>query len=144
MTHLGSGASSEIHAALDTLAVLVKDDFALVHPVSSLLYGILDFLDAQGLHDEHKRKILTIFAGMTYHDDLETHVQSDLGILITKQLSNPDPKYKRLGIMGAVIIIAFLGSTKRRTKQLEAATRTRRRTDICMALYSLFRTRFRF
>lgn len=126
---------SEIDAGLKTLLELVDDDPESISPFVAFIKGVLDYLDKLeidqigALFDIFSRLALEVHRHLyefifTSHiaklwiqppvrvsDDRSImHLMSDMQIIIRKQLSNPQEKYKKIGIIGALSVVKALGS----------------------------------
>ncbi|XP_052284224.1 Fanconi anemia group D2 protein-like isoform X1 [Dreissena polymorpha] len=102
--HIGSGFEAEIDASLDILADLVTHHLNKVAPFAILVKSMLDYLD--NLSVGQIRKLYVILSALAFKNANEGGlIQDDLHIVIRKQLSNNNPKYKRMGVIGAVMIV---------------------------------------
>ncbi|XP_053545393.1 Fanconi anemia group D2 protein [Bombina bombina] len=112
VTHVCSGYAAEVDVSLDVLTDLVS-----LHPASVAMYavfvkGILDYLD--NLNAQQIRKLFHILSMLAFRKGQEGgHIQDDMYIVIRKQLSSTVLKYKRIGIIGAVMMV---GSMALKTK----------------------------
>ncbi|CAO3664414.1 unnamed protein product [Umbelopsis ramanniana] len=115
VTHIGSGTFSEIDAGLKTLLEVVNDDPESISPFVAFIKGVLDYLDK--LEIDQIGALFDIFSrlalephGRVSDDRSIMHLMSDMQIIIRKQLSNPQEKYKKIGIIGALSVVKALGS----------------------------------
>ncbi|XP_024372058.1 uncharacterized protein [Physcomitrium patens] len=114
ITHIGSGISTEIGAALHTLWLIAKRKPQELLPMSTFLNGILDYLE--GFQDTHLHQVYSIFCHIAMAARERrgasggTSVADDLLIIVRKQISNPDLKYKRMGVIGVTSLVTCLGS----------------------------------
>ncbi|KAG0590520.1 hypothetical protein KC19_1G105500 [Ceratodon purpureus] len=113
ITHIGSGISSEIGAALDTLWLITKKKPQELLPMSAFLNGILDYLE--GFQDAHLHQVYRVFCHIAMAARVRrgassgVSVSDDLLIIVRKQISNPDLKYKRMGVIGVMSLVTCLG-----------------------------------
>jgi len=123
-THIGSGVNIEAGVALDTLLDLASDPESLQMLSSSQahLKPLLDY--TAGFEDDEIRKVFYLFASL----DCVT----DLVIIIRKQLSNTELRYKRVGIIGAVALCVF--NKGRTTAQATSHTNAERQELLTMAI----------
>ena len=122
MTHIGSGMPNEVDHALDVLAALVETRRAEMDRFAVLIKGVLDYLEH--LSVGQIRRLYSILSVLAFHDP-ETGgggsgVQDEMHTLIRKQLSHMEAKYRRMGVVGAVMIIQQLG---RRRESIDASLR---------------------
>jgi Fanconi anemia group D2 protein len=122
VTHIGSGYASEIDAALDVLTNLVETCSPAMAPYAVFLKGILDYLDALSL--PQIRKLFSMLSWLTSESPGNAGmIQDEMHIIIRKQLSSTNMKYKRIGIIGAVMIVKGLAQLRRLALE-NKATRT--------------------
>ncbi|RUS82660.1 hypothetical protein EGW08_009563 [Elysia chlorotica] len=113
MAHIGSGSSSEINASLNILAELVKTQLAEISRYAVFIKGAIDYLDHNNLSIEHIRKLYLLLAQLAFTSRDGNYLQDDLHIIIRKQLTSGNAKYKRMGVMGAIAVVqALAGSPK--------------------------------
>ncbi|XP_041347848.1 LOW QUALITY PROTEIN: Fanconi anemia group D2 protein-like [Gigantopelta aegis] len=112
VTHIGSGFESEIDSSLDILVDLVQNHLASMAPFSIFVKGVLDYLD--NLSVIQIRKLYGMLSQLAFHNPQDGGlVQDDLHMVIRKQLSSDNPKYKKMGVIGAIMVcksIAFTGN----------------------------------
>ena len=66
--------------------------------------GILDYLD--NLSIPQIRKLYAMLATLAFRSKQDgAGIRDDMYILVRKQLSNSSPKYKRLGVIGAIMML---------------------------------------
>jgi Fanconi anemia group D2 protein len=109
VTHIGSGMPTEVNHALDILATLVETRRSEMDRFAVLIKGVLDYLEH--LSVGQIRRLYSVLSVLAFHD-VETGgsgVQDEMHTLIRKQLSHVEPKYRRMGVVGAVMIIQQLG-----------------------------------
>ncbi|CAH1266603.1 FANCD2 [Branchiostoma lanceolatum] len=111
VTHIGSGVTSEVDSALDVLCQLVRDMPSAMAPFSVFIKGVLDYLD--NLTVAQIRKLFSMLGTLAFSGTQDgAHIQDDMHILIRKQLSNTTPKYKRMGVIGAIMVVRSLGARR--------------------------------
>ncbi|KAM4651606.1 Fanconi anemia group D2 protein isoform 1-T3 [Discoglossus pictus] len=120
VTHVCSGYAAEVDVSLDVLT-----DLVFLHPAAVALYavfvkGILDYLD--NLNAQQIRKLFHILSMLAFSKGQEGgHIQDDMHIVIRKQLSSTVLKYKRIGIIGAVMMVGSMALNRKApgTKNVE-------------------------
>ncbi|CAG5125424.1 unnamed protein product [Candidula unifasciata] len=111
VTHIGSGFAGEIEASLDILTELVTHQLQAVSQFAIFVKGVLDYLDHNNLTVAQIRKLYLLLAQLAFHDTHSGHyLQDDLHIIVRKQLTSGNPRYKRMGVMGAVSIVHAISS----------------------------------
>ncbi|XP_021343216.1 Fanconi anemia group D2 protein-like [Mizuhopecten yessoensis] len=121
VTHIGIGFEGEIDSSLDILAELVDTHLSKMAPFAIFVKGVLDYLD--NLSVMQIRKLYSMLSMLAFRNPQEGGlIQDDLHILIRKQLSSNSPKYKRMGVIGAIMIIKSIAykSTNTVLTQLES------------------------
>ncbi|XP_069500191.1 Fanconi anemia group D2 protein isoform X2 [Ambystoma mexicanum] len=111
VTHVCSGFSAEVDVSLDVLTDLVKMHSSTVALYAVFVKGILDYMD--NLNPPQIRKLFHILSMLAFckgHGG--THIQDDMHIVIRKQLSSTVPKYKRIGIIGGVMMVGSMASNR--------------------------------
>uniref|UniRef100_A0A670Z0W4 FA complementation group D2 n=1 Tax=Pseudonaja textilis TaxID=8673 RepID=A0A670Z0W4_PSETE len=107
VTHICGGNKVEVDISLDTLTDLVSHELSF--------QSTLDYMDNLGPQQIRKLfHILSMLAFIQGHRN--SHIQDDMHMVIRKQLSSTIPKYKRIGIIGAVTMVgsmAMSGSFQR-------------------------------
>uniref|UniRef100_A0A0A9F9I5 Uncharacterized protein n=1 Tax=Arundo donax TaxID=35708 RepID=A0A0A9F9I5_ARUDO len=79
--------------------------------ISSHITGILDYLES--FHEENLRKVYDIFCHLALAAGFSTgsggsKVANELLTVVRKQVNNPDMKYRRMGIIGALRIVSTI------------------------------------
>ncbi|GFO21237.1 fanconi anemia group d2 protein [Plakobranchus ocellatus] len=109
MTHIGSGLATEIDASLNILTELVNSQLKEMTRFAVFIKGALDYLDHNNLSILHIRKLYLLLARLAFcGSDEGNYLQDELLIIIRKQLTSGNSKYKRMGVMGAIAIIQAL------------------------------------
>ncbi|BAF20829.2 Os07g0154400 [Oryza sativa Japonica Group] len=111
IAHIGSGVSLEVSSALDIMISLTSDKPEELIPLSSHITGILDYLES--FHEDNLRKVYEIFCHLALAAGFNTgsggsSVANELLMVVRKQVSNPDMKYRRMGIIGALRIVSTI------------------------------------
>lgn len=115
VTHVCSGFSAEVDVSLDVLTDLVEVHSTTVALYAVFVKGILDYLD--NLNSSQIRKLFRILSMLAFSKGHGgSHIQDDMHIVIRKQLSSTIPKYKRIGIIGAVMMVGSM-ATNRNTNE---------------------------
>ncbi|KAI8609764.1 Fanconi anaemia protein FancD2 nuclease-domain-containing protein [Chytriomyces sp. MP71] len=121
VAHIGSGIPSEVDCGLNILLDLTNDCAEAVLKFSIFVKSLLDYLDQLGIHQI--RVLYEIFAALALHKPIEAEDEaseaeitfesgllSDMRIIIRKQLGSDDPKFKQMGVLGAMALIKRLVS----------------------------------
>ncbi|XP_061543454.1 Fanconi anemia group D2 protein isoform X1 [Phycodurus eques] len=108
VTHVCSGVGVEVDMALELLCSLVTELPAEIGPYAVFVKGILDYLD--NLTPQQIRRLFHLLSRLAFGPQQGSHIQDDMHIVIRKQLSSTAPKYKRIGIIGGVMIIGSMGA----------------------------------
>ncbi|CAM0905397.1 unnamed protein product [Alopecurus aequalis] len=111
ITHIGSGVSYEVSSALDIMISLTSNHSEELIPIASHITGILDYLES--FHEDNLRKVYEIFCHLALAAGFNTgsggsSVANELLMVVRKQVSNPDMKYKRMGIIGALRLVSAI------------------------------------
>ncbi|KAJ4811357.1 fanconi anemia group D2 protein [Rhynchospora pubera] len=112
VTHIGSGVSLEVCSALDTMVLLTSKHSEELVPISSHINGILDYLE--GFCEDNLRKVYDIFCHLALcckstKDTGTSSIGNELLMIVRKQVSNPDKKYRKMGIIGTLRVVRALG-----------------------------------
>ncbi|XP_043933530.1 Fanconi anemia group D2 protein isoform X2 [Protopterus annectens] len=111
VTHVCSGLAAEVDISLDVLIDLVSQCSSSVALYAVFLKGILDYME--NLSPQQIRKLFHILGMLAYCKGHEgSHIQDDMHIVIRKQLSSTISKYKRIGIIGAVMMVSSMSKTR--------------------------------
>ncbi|XP_071810263.1 Fanconi anemia group D2 protein-like [Asterias amurensis] len=104
VAHIGSGLEGEVDAGLDVLLSLVDQNASEVAPFTIFIKGVLDYL--ANLSMQQIRKLFSVLAALAFRNVSDNpSIQDELHIVIRKQLSNNNPKYKRIGVIGSLMIV---------------------------------------
>ncbi|KAJ8409352.1 hypothetical protein AAFF_G00235500 [Aldrovandia affinis] len=108
VAHVCSGVSGEADVALELLCELVTQKPAEMALYGIFIKGILDYMDS--LTAQQIRRLFHLLSSLAFGQDPQSgHIQDDMHIVIRKQLSSAVPKYKRIGIIGAVMVVGSMG-----------------------------------
>uniref|UniRef100_A0A8C9TTH6 FA complementation group D2 n=1 Tax=Scleropages formosus TaxID=113540 RepID=A0A8C9TTH6_SCLFO len=112
VTHICSGLGGEVDAALELLCELVvqrPDEMALY---AVFVKGILDYME--NLTPQQIRRLFCVLSSLAFGKEQQgSHIQDDMHIVIRKQLSSTVSKYKRIGIIGAVMVVGRMSSCRK-------------------------------
>ncbi|CAK6955571.1 Fanconi anemia group D2 protein isoform X2 [Scomber scombrus] len=115
VTHVCSGVGGEVDMALELLSGLVTEKPSEMALYAVFVKGILDYMD--NLTPQQIRRLFHLLSRLAFGQQQQgSHIQDDMHIVIRKQLSSTVPKYKRIGIIGAVMIIGSMGSFRPKVK----------------------------
>ncbi|XP_058844694.1 Fanconi anemia group D2 protein-like [Acipenser ruthenus] len=111
VTHVCSGYAGEVDVSLEVLSELVTQSPADMALYAVFVKGILDYMD--NLTPSQIRKLFYILSTLAFSRGTEgSHIQDDMHIVIRKQLSSTVSKYKRIGIIGAVMVVGSMGTRR--------------------------------
>ncbi|KAJ8258595.1 hypothetical protein COCON_G00176070 [Conger conger] len=108
VTHVCSGVSGEVDVALELLCELVTQRPADMARYAIFVKGILDYMD--NLTPQQIRRLFYLLSSLAFgQDQHSSHIQDDIHMVLRKQLSSAVSKYKRIGIIGAVMVVSSMG-----------------------------------
>ncbi|XP_012781366.2 Fanconi anemia group D2 protein isoform X2 [Ochotona princeps] len=112
VTHICSGNEAEVDAALDALLDLIAVNLSAMRLNAIFIKGILDYLD--NMSPEQIRKLFYILSTLAFRkqQNLGSHIQDDLHLVVRKQLSSTLFKYKLIGIIGAVTMVGIMAADR--------------------------------
>uniref|UniRef100_A0A670Z3A2 FA complementation group D2 n=1 Tax=Pseudonaja textilis TaxID=8673 RepID=A0A670Z3A2_PSETE len=117
VTHICGGNKVEVDISLDTLTDLVSAHTSSVVSYVVFLKSTLDYMDNLGPQQIRKLfHILSMLAFIQGHRN--SHIQDDMHMVIRKQLSSTIPKYKRIGIIGAVTMVGSMAAKSKENGKL--------------------------
>uniref|UniRef100_A0A3Q3M446 FA complementation group D2 n=1 Tax=Labrus bergylta TaxID=56723 RepID=A0A3Q3M446_9LABR len=109
VTHVCSGVGGEVDMALELLSVLVTEKPTEMALYAVFVKGILDYMD--NFTPQQIRRLFHILSRLAFGQLQQgSHIQDDMHIVIRKQLSSTVPKYKRIGIIGALMVVGSMGA----------------------------------
>ncbi|KAG1650088.1 Fanconi anemia group D2 protein [Nymphon striatum] len=112
INHVGSGNGTEIDLAINVLCELADKYSTEMCKFSIFIKGILDYVDNLSL--PQIRKVYSILCTLAYCGEKNgISLQDELNIIIRKQLSNPLHKFKRMGVVGALMAVKAIMSNNR-------------------------------
>ncbi|KAF7711634.1 Fanconi anemia group D2 protein isoform X1 [Silurus meridionalis] len=121
VTHVCSGVSGEVDVALELLCELVSQKPTEMAQYAVFIKGILDYMD--NLSPQQIRRLFHVLSCLAFGQDQHgSHIQDDMHIVIRKQLSSTVPKYKRIGIIGAVMMVASMAARRDRSEGSQGGT----------------------
>ncbi|XP_056884964.1 Fanconi anemia group D2 protein isoform X2 [Takifugu flavidus] len=111
VTHVCCGVAGEVDTSLELLCSLVKEKPSEMAQYAVFVKGSLDYMDNLTL--QQIRKLFHLLSRLAFGQQQQgSHIQDDMHIVIRKQLSSTLPKYKRIGIIGAVMIVGSMGALR--------------------------------
>uniref|UniRef100_A0A8C7G732 FA complementation group D2 n=1 Tax=Oncorhynchus kisutch TaxID=8019 RepID=A0A8C7G732_ONCKI len=109
VTHVCSGVGGEVDVALELLCGLVTEKPSEMALYAVFVKGILDYME--NLTPQQIRRLFHLLSGLAFGQQQQgTHIQDEMHIVVRKQLSSTVPKYKRIGIIGAVMVVGSMGT----------------------------------
>uniref|UniRef100_A0A8C7G6K9 FA complementation group D2 n=1 Tax=Oncorhynchus kisutch TaxID=8019 RepID=A0A8C7G6K9_ONCKI len=109
VTHVCSGVGGEVDVALELLCGLVTEKPSEMALYAVFVKGILDYME--NLTPQQIRRLFHLLSGLAFGQQQQgTHIQDEMHIVVRKQLSSTVPKYKRIGIIGAVMVVGSMGA----------------------------------
>ncbi|XP_029948588.1 Fanconi anemia group D2 protein isoform X2 [Salarias fasciatus] len=116
VTHVCSGVGGEVDMALELLCGLVQEKPSEMALYAVFAKGILDYMD--NLSPQQIRRLFQFLSRLAFGQHQQgSHIQDDMHIVIRKQLSSTVPKYKRIGIIGAVMVVGSMGALRPKLKE---------------------------
>ncbi|XP_015929151.1 Fanconi anemia group D2 protein [Parasteatoda tepidariorum] len=102
ITHVGNKSESEVNSALNTLLTLIRNHTQKMVPYGLFIKNLLDHLGELTLNQI--RKVHEMLSILAYQGGREgAMLLDDLLIIIRKQLSNKNVKYRKMGVIGALM-----------------------------------------
>ncbi|KAJ8259796.1 hypothetical protein GJAV_G00173550 [Gymnothorax javanicus] len=115
VAHVCSGVSGEVDVALELLCELVTQKPVEMARYAIFVKGILDYMD--NLTPQQIRRLFFLLSHLAFGQDQHSaHIQDDIHMVLRKQLSSTAPKYKRIGIIGAVMVVGSMGCSRTQSK----------------------------
>ncbi|ANM66641.1 fanconi anemia group D2 protein [Arabidopsis thaliana] len=120
VTHVGSDNKFEVSSVLEMMTALVKKYAQQLLPFSSHINGIsgtciLDYLEGftiDNLHKVYEVFSLLALSARASGDSFRSSISNELMMIVRKQVSHPDLKYKKMGLVGSLRIVSSLGDAK--------------------------------
>ncbi|KAM6927239.1 Fanconi anemia group D2 protein [Xenentodon cancila] len=139
VTHVCSGVGAEVDMALQLLCGLVTEKPTEMAVYAVFVKGILDYMD--NLTPQQIRKLFHLLSRLAFGQQQQgAHIQDDMHIIIRKQLSSTVPKYKRIGIIGAVMIVGSMGAFRPQGKETQNGSLTQETLRQVTALLELVKS----
>ncbi|XP_031424301.1 Fanconi anemia group D2 protein [Clupea harengus] len=121
VTHVCSGLDAEVDVALELLCELVAHRPKEMALYGVFIKGILDYMD--NLSPQQIRRLFQLLSGVAFGAEQQGgHIQDDMHIVIRKQLSSMALKYKRIGIIGAVMVVGSMGARRNNPENTQGGT----------------------
>ncbi|RMX53291.1 hypothetical protein pdam_00015249, partial [Pocillopora damicornis] len=136
VTHIGSGFAAEADASLDVLSDLVESHADVMAPFAIFIKGLLDYLD--NLTVLQIRKLFSMLSTLAFANQQDGGlIQDDMHIVIRKQLSSNSAKYKRIGIIGAIMVVRSMAKKRSEDEGSEETmnTQSQPRTTLSNEVY---------
>uniref|UniRef100_A0A8D0G882 FA complementation group D2 n=1 Tax=Sphenodon punctatus TaxID=8508 RepID=A0A8D0G882_SPHPU len=109
VTHACGGNDVEVDVSLDVLTDLVSLHTSSIVPYSVFLKSILDYME--NLNPQQIRKLFHILSILAFSQGHKGgHIQDEMHVVVRKQLSSTIPKYKRIGIIGAITMVGSMAA----------------------------------
>ncbi|KAF8086974.1 hypothetical protein N665_0606s0001, partial [Sinapis alba] len=112
VTHVGSDNKFEVSSVLEMMTVLAKNYAQQLLPFSSHINGILDYLEGftvENLHKVYEVFSLLALSARASPDSFRSSISNELMMIVRKQVSHPDLKYQKMGLVGTLRIVSSLG-----------------------------------
>ncbi|CAH8305407.1 unnamed protein product [Eruca vesicaria subsp. sativa] len=112
VTHVGSDNKFEVSSVLEMMMVLAKNYAQQLLPFSSHINGILDYLEGftvENLHKVYEVFSLLALSARASPDSFRSSISNELMMIVRKQVSHPDLKYQKMGLVGTLRIVSSLG-----------------------------------
>ncbi|XP_024986799.1 Fanconi anemia group D2 protein homolog [Cynara cardunculus var. scolymus] len=114
VTHVGSGIPFEISSALEAMVLLASRYSQELIPICSYITGILDYMEGFSTENLHKVYDVFCYLSRSVWSDTESFgssIANELFMIVRKQVSNPEFKHKKMGLIGTLKILSHLGNT---------------------------------
>ncbi|XP_053152067.1 Fanconi anemia group D2 protein [Hemicordylus capensis] len=135
VTHACGGNDVEVDVSLDVLIDLVATHTSSIVPYAVFLKSILDYMD--NLSPQQIRKLFHILSILAFSQGRKSgHIQDDMHMVVRKQLSSTIPKYKRIGIIGAITMVGSMAA-KRSKENGNLLERAQLSKEQCKQIISL-------
>ncbi|CAB1353816.1 unnamed protein product, partial [Coregonus sp. 'balchen'] len=139
VTHVCSGVGGEVDVALELLCGLVTEKPSEMALYAVFVKGILDYMD--NLTPQQIRRLFHLLSSLAFGQQQQgTHIQDDMHIVVRKQLSSTVPKYKRIGIIGAVMVVGSMGACRPKVEDSQGGTLPKETYRQVTALLELVRS----
>ncbi|XP_028261743.1 Fanconi anemia group D2 protein isoform X2 [Parambassis ranga] len=139
VTHVCSGVGGEVDTALELLCGLVTENPSEMALYAVFVKGILDYMD--NLSPQQIRRLFHLLSKLAFGQQQQgSHIQDDMHIVIRKQLSSTVPKYKRIGIIGAVMIVGSMGALRPKVEESQNGSLSQETSRQVTALLDLVKS----
>eukprot|EP00873_Tetraselmis_striata_P007849 jgi/Tetstr1/428113/TSEL_018168.t1 len=137
----GGAAAGEVTAALEVLVQLAEEETADLLKFASFIGMLLDYL--ANFTNAQLHLVFQLFSQLVVSSANAraiaatsggSRIEDELHIVITKQLSSGDPRFKRIGIIGTVTHICRLSSG---AEELDAGAQAERRGEAIRMLHAV-------
>ncbi|KAJ3343345.1 Fanconi anemia group D2 protein [Gonapodya sp. JEL0774] len=113
VVHAGSGTPTDVEVALSILLSLAKKDREGAARFAVFVKNLLDQLDSMSLKQVGMLfEALAVLTLPKEDDHGSSAVGSEVMIALTKQLTHPLDRYRRIGVMAACALVKHWGSTE--------------------------------
>eukprot|EP00042_Codosiga_hollandica_P056684 m.822939 g.822939 ORF g.822939 m.822939 type:complete len:704 (+) comp59401_c1_seq30:1126-3237(+) len=112
VTHVATCSGNETETALAILRDLTDSFPSLMLQYSVLLKGMLEFSD--GLSLVQISELFCILSSLAMHEStytLERLMDDDMHIILRKQLTHGSPRFKKIGVVGAITVLRTIART---------------------------------
>ncbi|XP_037759353.1 Fanconi anemia group D2 protein isoform X3 [Chelonia mydas] len=132
VTHICGGNDVEVDISLDVLTDLVTLHTSSLIRYATFVKNILDYTEK--LNPQQIRKLFYILGELAFSQRQEdSYIQDDMHMVIRKWLSSTVPKYKQMGIIGAITVAGSMAS-KRSKEDRCSLERTQQSEEHCRQL----------
>nr|XP_048714882.1 Fanconi anemia group D2 protein isoform X2 [Caretta caretta] len=132
VTHICGGNDVEVDISLDVLTDLVTLHTSSLIRYATFVKNILDYTEK--LNPQQIRKLFYILGELAFSQRQEdSYIQDDMHMVIRKWLSSTVPKYKQMGIIGAITVAGSMAA-KRSKEDRCSLERTQQSEEHCRQL----------
>ncbi|XP_053890194.1 Fanconi anemia group D2 protein isoform X1 [Malaclemys terrapin pileata] len=132
VTHVCGGNDVEMDISLDVLTDLVTLHTSSLIRYATFVKNILDYTEK--LNPQQIRKLFYILGELAFSQRQEdSYIQDDMHMVIRKWLSSTVPKYKQMGIIGAITVAGSMAA-KRHKEDGCSLERTQQSEEHCRQL----------
>ncbi|XP_038265461.1 Fanconi anemia group D2 protein isoform X2 [Dermochelys coriacea] len=132
VTHICGGNDAEVDISLDVLTDLVTLHTSSLIRYATFVKNILDYTEK--LNPQQIRKLFYILGELAFSQRQEdSYIQDDMHMVIRKWLSSTVPKYKQMGIIGAITVAGSMAA-KRSKEDRCSLERTQQSEEHCRQL----------
>uniref|UniRef100_A0A8C0IKY4 FA complementation group D2 n=1 Tax=Chelonoidis abingdonii TaxID=106734 RepID=A0A8C0IKY4_CHEAB len=111
VTHICGGNDAEVDISLDVLTDLVTLHTSSLIRYATFVKNILDYTEK--LNPQQIRKLFYILGELAFSQRQEDScIQDDMHMVIRKWLSSTVPKYKQMGIIGAITVAGSMAAKR--------------------------------